>query len=214
VTVTSRGEEDRRRGDRRFSQAPPDELLELLERELLEDDELELPVDDELLDEVLLEDELVEDELLDAELLEEELMEDELLDEELLADEVLDEELLDVPLEELLEPVELDGVLEAVPLLEESASGDVGVLVQPARPAASAAAGAPDSSSRKSRRLVRSVAWSSGAGAGERSVSDMYPPTARAACPLRAGWLAMLGWGTGGAPTDRWRGRVQAALLR
>lgn len=167
----------------------PDELEELLDRELDE----ELPPDellddedcDELDDDELDDDELDEDELeavLDDELEEELLAVLEL--EALLVDELLDEEpavlldedeLLAVPDEEddELGAGELDELVPPVELLElDTGSGAVGVVVQPTMPAASAAAGAPDSSSRKSRRRVRSET-SLGAGACGRDESDM-----------------------------------------
>lgn len=128
-----------------------DELLELDELVLeLLDDELELLLDEALLE--LLEDAL-DDELDDPVL---ELDDDPLellpaLDELLLGVEELDDE-LDVPPPPLA-------------LLLDDPSGEVGRVVQPAaRPAAITAAGAPESSSRNSRRLVRSAGSVAGLG--------------------------------------------------
>ena len=92
------------------------------------------------------------------------------LDDELLDADELDEETLD----ELLAEERLDELLAE--LSPPIGSGEVGESEQPARPAASTAAGAPDSSSRKSRRFVRSVVSGSGAGASDESWSDMCPP--------------------------------------
>ena len=105
------------------------------------------------------------DELLELPALDDEL-DDEPVDELLVLEELLDgelEELLDGELEELLDGVldELDD--EAPPaeepseLLDDDPSGEVGSDVQPASPAAITAMGAPDNSSRKSRRRFRST---------------------------------------------------------
>lgn len=138
---------------------------------MLELDELE--VDDallellELLALLVLLDELDElDDVLD------EVDEPDELDDALL---VLDE--LEEPADELLElpvPValeELDDVpppaVELPPPVADVSSGDVGSVVQPdVRPAAITAAGAPDSSSRNSRRFVSSPASVAGLGFG------------------------------------------------
>jgi hypothetical protein len=131
-------------------------------------------VEEELLVDEL-DEELLEVLELDALLVEDVLDE---LDEELgvLLDEEEDEELgvlLDD--DEELGAGELEEELPAPPpeLLELSTgSGAVGVVVQPAIPAATTATGAPDSRSRKSRRRVSSET-SVGAGAIGRGESDM-----------------------------------------
>lgn len=161
-------------------QAPPDELLELLDRELLDD---ELP--EELLEEL---------DRLDEELLE---LDDALLDE--LLDEL--EELL---LDEEEEPAELDELAledeEALLLLDEllvedelallapepddplpppgTGSGRVSDSEQPARPAARTAAGAPEIRSRNSR-LRRRSAESGGVGGAWIGSSFVMVPLPR-----------------------------------
>lgn len=140
--------------DDRLLEEPDDELDDELREEL---DELLDELDDDVLDELeeldealLLDDELLELllEELDDEPLELLLALDVLLDE----DDVVDEDELEAP--PALPPVEL-----------EAASGEVGVDVQPAvNPAATTAAGAPESSSRKSRRFLRSPGSVAGGG--------------------------------------------------
>ena len=88
----------------------------------------------------------------------------ELDDEPLEALLVLDEELLEGELDELLEDTlealdddVLPPVDEPPGLLDDASSGEVGSVVQPASPAAITATGAPDNSSKKSRRRFRSA---------------------------------------------------------
>lgn len=96
------------------------------------------------------------EELLDEELLEDELLEEAVEDDELEELDGVDEELALLVDEELLDEGTLDEL--DVPLLElGNGSGSVGDCEQPAMPAARAAAGAPESNSRNSRRRCNSV---------------------------------------------------------